>query len=132
MCDLVLNNILGFVVGVAASFVVSAYFYRRGSHDAKRLHLASQVDTIVHVLARCDHTQRGSGRRGDDGLEPTAHWLLCMVDVLQRSGSRKQAKTLESVAKDILAAIETFDQSSDAERGARKKTWQATVGSLAK
>ena len=130
MCDLVLNNILGFVVGVASSAVVSWIFYRVGTHDAKRQHLASQIDTVMLALARCDHTQRGAGRRGNDGMEPTAHWILCMVDVLQRCGSVSEAESLERVGKEILGAIADFDRHSDDDRKKQKESWQASVASL--
>lgn len=130
MCEIIRDNILGFIIGVASSWLVAARFYSRGKHDAKRLHLQSQVDTILHALARCDHTQRDRGRRGDDGLEPTSHWILCMVDVLGRSGFSQEATSLREVGNEMLAAIRDFDLESDADRKKRKEAWQMKVTAL--
>jgi hypothetical protein len=130
MCDLILSNILGFVVGFASSAVVSWIFYRAGTHDAKRQYLASQIDTVMLALARYDHTQRGAGRRGDDGMEPTAHWILCMVDVLRRCGSIREAESLERVGKEIRGAIADFDLHSDDDRKKQKEFWQSSVAAL--
>lgn len=121
------NNIIAFLVGVASSALVASYFYSRGKHDAKRQHLKSQVDTVLLSLARCDPTQKGAGRRGDDGLETTAHWIGCMVDVLERSGSAGEATVLREVRADMERLIADLDATPEQEVLRRKQAWQAKV-----
>jgi hypothetical protein len=127
MYSVIQDNITGFVVGVASSALVAWIFYSKGKHDAKRLHLESQVDSVLLALARCDPTQKGAGRRGDDGLEPTAHWLGCMADVLDRTGSPTEGTLLREVRADMETLIADFDTTRKEEIHHRKQVWQRRV-----
>ena len=130
MCYIIEENIAGFIVGFFSSALVAWIFYSKGTYDSKKLHLKSQVDSILLAMARCDPTQRGSGRRGDDGLEHTHHWLLCMVDVLNRSGFSTKAQNLESICDDIADLIRNHDSVEEREVHLRKENWQRGIEEL--
>jgi hypothetical protein len=128
MLDLLKANIAGFIVGMISSALVAYFFYGLGKSESKKQHLRSQLDSVRLALARCDPTQKGSGRRGDDGLEPTAHWIGCMVDVLKRTGSTNEADALDRVRIDIERLIEVFDSTPEAD--VHKQQWQAKVAEI--
>ncbi|MBL9219361.1 MAG: hypothetical protein JNG82_12770 [Opitutaceae bacterium] len=130
MCFLIQDNLAGFIVGVASSAVVSWIFYSKGKHDAKRQHTHSQMDSVRLALARCDPTQKGAGRRGDDGLEPTAHWLGCMIDVLQRTGSPKEADALRGLKAEMEQLIRDFEATPEDAIHRLKGKWQDTAAVL--
>ncbi len=129
MCQFIENNIAGFIVGVISSALVSYIFYSKGKHDAKRQHLASQMDSVRFVMARCDPTQI-VGRRGNDGLEPTAHWIGCMVDVLERTGAQAQAVALTGIRENMERLIADFGSTGELEKTKRKEEWEKIIGNL--
>lgn len=130
MCSFIESNITGFIVGVISSALVSWVFYTKGKHDAKRQHTRSQMDSVRLALARCDPTQKGAGRRGDDGLEPTAHWMGCMVDVLERTGAPKEAEALRKIKEEMERLIRDFDATPEPAIYRLKEKWQNTAAVL--
>ena len=116
-------------MGVVSSALVSFIFYSKGKHDAKRQHLASQIDSVRLAMARCDPTQI-AGRRGDDGLEPTAHWIGCMVDVLERTGAQTEAITLTQLRMDMERLIAAFNSTGESEKKKKKDEWQKIIGNM--
>ena len=130
MCAFIETNLAGFIVGVASSALVSWIFYSKGKHDAKRQHLRSQMDSVRLALARCDPSQKGTGRRGDDGLEPTAHWIGCMIDVLERTGAPKEAVALRKLKSEMEQLIREFEATPEPQIHRLKEKWQNTAAVL--
>lgn len=130
MSSFIADNIAGFIVGVLSSAVVSWIFYSKGKNDAQRQHLQSQMDSIRFALARCDPTQKGAGRRGDDGLEPTAHWIGCMIDVLERNGAQRQGSALRQLKAEMEELIRDFAATPEADVHRLKEKWLNTAALL--
>jgi hypothetical protein len=130
MCQIIEDNIAGFIIGVISSALVSYIFYSKGKHDAKRQHLALQMDSIRFAMARCDPTQIAGRRQSSDGLEPTAHWIGCMVDVLERTGAQAEAVVLTRIREDMERLIADFSSTGDSEKKKKKEEWQNIIGNM--
>lgn len=121
--------IVGFLVGIASSAIVSAIFYSKGKRDAEAIYRKGQLDTVSLAMERCDPTQM-RGRRGDDGLEPTSHWIGCMIGVVERTGFLETARELRSVKEDMDALIAAFSNTGEPEKYRRKEIWKNKVQNL--
>ena len=94
MCEFLITQFVSAVVGLLTGAIVSVVFYFIGRRDAMSARLQAHLSSLAFALERCDPTQKAPGRRGDDGLEPTAHTLGCMIRVLERDGFQATADDL--------------------------------------
>lgn len=117
------------LVGVATSVAVSWLFYRLGTIDAKAMQLQAHLSNVLVRIARCDPTQDGAGRRGDDGLEPTTHWILCMVGVLKRTGFEDASREVKQIFDEMRKLI---GESVESKRHDAKERWEAAAEQLYK
>jgi hypothetical protein len=123
-----LSNILvGLITGALSSAVVAYIFYRIGRRDAI---LQGHLSTLSVALERCDPTQKSPGRRGDDGLEPTAHMLGCMIRVLDRDNFSDVASRLRPISEEMEALVVKFEQFDEAHKIRKKADWQAALSTI--
>ena len=122
--------IVGLITGALSSWFVATIFYRRGRRDATSLQLQAHMSMVAMAMERCDPTQRSPGRRGDDGLEPTSHWLGCMIGLLDRTGFGTAAAGLQPIKKDMDDLLAAFDRTPEVEKLQRKGKWQAQIAEI--
>lgn len=122
--------VVGLITGALSSWFVAMIFYRRGKRDATALQLQGHLSMVDMAIERCDPTQKSPGRRGDDGLEPTSHWLGCMIGILDRTGFGKTAAELQPIKKEMDDLLACFDVTPEAEKIRRKAEWQARIAQI--
>ena len=123
--------IVGLITGALSSWAVSAVFYRKGRRDAFAVQLQGYLSATAMDLEVCDPFQKFPGRRGHDGLEPTAHRLGCLIRLLERTpGFASTVAELRPISDEMEALVLAFDRTSDAEKKRQKEEWQAAVAKM--
>jgi len=119
--------VVGLITGALSSWFVATIFYRKGKRDTIALQLQGHLSMVGMTMERCDPTQKNPGRRGDDGLEPTSHWLGCMIGLLERTGFATTAAELRPIKQQMDELLVVFDQTSEAEKIRKKAEWQSAI-----
>jgi hypothetical protein len=122
--------VVGLITGALSSLGVAIIFYLLGKRDATALQLQGHLSLVGITMERCDPTQKGPGRRGDDGLEPTSHWLGCMIGLLDRTGFGKTAAELQPIKKEMDDLLASFDVTDEAEKKRRKADWLDRIAKI--
>ena len=125
--DMLSNILVGLLTGALSSLLVAYAFYRIGRRDAR---LQGYLSTLAVALERCDPTQKSPGQRGDDGLEPTAHALGCMIRVLERDGFPEIAGKLRPISDEMEALVVAFEQFEEPHKLRKKAEWQAALSGI--
>jgi hypothetical protein len=129
---MIANIIVGLLTGAISSLGVAIIFHLLARRDAATARLQAHLSSIEFALERCDVTQKFPGRRGDDGLEPTAHALGCMIRVLERDGRQRVADDIRPISDEMEALVTAFDQFDEAHKKQKKAEWQVRMHEITK
>jgi hypothetical protein len=119
-----LDGTLGALVGIFASWL----FYRFGKRDAVMVYRDGVITSVVMRLKEMTPTSKARVQNGF-GLDDTAHWIICLAEVMDETGWSEGAKGLKQLAGELGVephfANPTEEQKKEGER--KKVEWIRTV-----
>ena len=127
------NGVVGFLVGIVSSAVVSIVFYRLSKRDAESLHREALLDSISLKLRELDPRSWKDNYRGHYGADNMIHYLTCMSEIMEEVGFTAGQGVLLKIVSELrqVCATENAPSSLTSEEAEnRKQAWYGRIYEL--